>query len=457
MALLGRLGRRLLPLASVLVAVASLVPARPAAAVPATQAPQAYILVDADNGCIRAAKDEHQSLLTASTVKLLTAITALERLPLDSTVPVSARAANQPAMKINMHEGEVWTLDDAIHSMLIVSANDAAYAIAERTGGSVEQFAKLANVTAKQLGATDTNFADPAGLDDRNAYAGGSHMSAYGLAVVARNALAIPEIANAAKTLDYDFTDPTGAGRHLRNHNDGFLTTYAGATGLKTGYTKAASRTLVTSATRDGRTMIAVVMGTWDDTGWAGSLLDQGFTTPAGARCSGAQVPPVRAVTADTRGQAFAGLPPVLGTPSLGGAGAVAAVAGTTETSSTTTPKTKTKATTTAKASGAKHSNAATIDAQAVSVEKAATQPGSSGLSLGTILSVWNFVLVVFLALLALFLLRRRAVRRQRVRRMARQKRMEEIRRRRMIDLVEPSDRASHVRVVPRRARSRAR
>lgn len=428
MALLGRLGRRLLTLAFVLTAFASVVLARPATAAPATQEPQAYVLVDADNGCVTAAKNEHESLLTASTVKLLTAITALERLPLDATIPVSARAANQPAMKINMHEGEVWPLTDALHSLLMVSANDAAFAIAERAGGSVEQFAKDADATAKRLGAQNTTFGDPAGLDDRNSFAGGTHMSAYDLAVVARNALAIPEIADTAKLLDYDFTDPTGAGRHLRNHNDGFLTTYPGATGLKTGFTKAASRTLVTSATRNGHTMIAVVMGTWDDTGWAGYLLDQGFTSPAATRCPAAVVPPVRAITASTRLQAFDGLPSALGTGALGGS-----------------------ATAEAKPTGR---NERTIAATPAS----STEDTSSGVTIGTVLNLRNALLVGFVLLLALFLLRRRAVRRQRARRIARQERMAEIRRRRMIDVVDPSevvDEVSHVKVVPTGARRR--
>ncbi len=148
-------------------------------------------------------------------------------------------------------------------------------------------------------------------------------MSAYDLAVIARNALAIPEIATPAKLLSYRFTDPTGLERSLSNHNDGFLNAYPGATGLKTGFTKRANRTLVTSATRDGRTMIAVVLGTWDDTGWAGFLLDQGFATPAAAPGTGAVVPPVRAVTADMRRQAFEGMPAALGRPALDGSASV--------------------------------------------------------------------------------------------------------------------------------------
>lgn len=440
MALFSRLGRRLLLFAVVLGAFASVVAPRPAtAAPPATQEPKAYILVDADDGRVLAAKDDHESFLTASTVKLLTAVVALERLPLDSTIPVSARAANQPAMKINMHEGEVWKLDDALHSLLVVSANDAAFAIAERASGSVEQFAKDADAIAKRLGARDTTVGDPAGLDDRNSFAGGTHMSAYDLAIVARNVLAVPEIANSAKLLTYDFTDPTGAGRHLTNHNSGFLTTYPGATGLKTGYTKSASRTLVTSATRNGRTMIAVVMGSWDDTGWSGYLLDQGFTTAAHAAGTGVTLPPVRTVTADMRREAFEGLPPALGLPALDGSASVT-IAGSKVATSTSPAN--------ANAGGPSKKSTTASETRSKSVRRAAPQPASSGFALRFLNLRTTVALVIVVPLLAVFLLRRRAVRRQRIRRIARQKRMAEIRRRRMIDLVEPSDRVRQVRVV---------
>ena len=89
-------------------------------------------------------------------MKLLTALTALERLPLDSDVPVTTRATGQPTMRINMKEGEVWKFDDVLHSLLMVSANNAAFAIAERTSGTVEQFAKDADATAKRLGTRRT-------------------------------------------------------------------------------------------------------------------------------------------------------------------------------------------------------------------------------------------------------------------------------------------------------------
>jgi D-alanyl-D-alanine carboxypeptidase len=443
----GRTGRRLLPLAFLLLVLLSLVAPRPATAAPvpaapATPEPEGYILVDADTGKIVAGKNEHDPHLTASTVKTLTALVALERLPLDSDVPVSARAASQPEYKINMKEGEVWKLDDALHSLLVISANDAAFAIAERASGSVEQFAKDAQATAERLGARDTTFGDPAGLDDRNSYAGGTRMSAYDLAVVARNFLAVPELANMAKLLEYQFTDPTGTQRYLSNHNDGFLTTYPGATGLKTGFTRNANRTLVTSATRDGRTMIAVVLGTWDDTGWAGHLLDQGFSTPANGPGTGARVPPVRVATADMRRQAFEGLPAALGRPALDGSAATL-----TDTRQAR-PAAARRAATTPEGDGPRTELVADQPADDVS---------GDGFSPSQLIDLRIFVAAICFVLLVLFLLRRRAVRRQRIRRMARQRRMAEMRRRRMIDVVEPRDRTSHVRVVSVRETRRRR
>ena len=433
-------------------------------ATPTTQEPAAYLVADADSGAVIAAKNEHAPMLPASTIKVLTALSALARLPLDSTVPVSARAAAQPAMKINMTEGSVWKLDDALHALLIVSANDAAYAIAERTSGSVEQFAVDAQATAKRLGLTDTTFRDPAGLDDAGAYGGGSHTSAADLAITARNALAVPAIADAAKLVTYHFTDPNGAVRSLSNHNKGFLTTYPGAVGLKTGYTKAAGRTLVTAATRGARTCIATVMGTWDDTGWASSLLDQCFATAAGSAGTGAKLPPVRIVTADTRRAALGGLP-----TALGGPGASAAVP------ATVAKRTKAKATgTTAKSSKAdKTAKSAPSTTKHPANTKSATEPAASastvstttsgssdsgGFGIGSVLNVRNIVIGTFVLLVALFFLRRRAVKRQRRRRIARQKAMAEARRRRMIDVVDHQrSPVRRVRVTEPRSRSRSR
>jgi D-alanyl-D-alanine carboxypeptidase len=449
MALCSRMGRRLLLLAVVLVALASTVAVRPASAAPATQEPSAYIVVDASTGTVLEGKNVHEPHLTASTVKLLTALVALERLPLDSTVPVSARAQSQPASKISMLQGQVWKLDDALHALLMESANDAAFAIAERASGSIEKFAVDAQAVADRLGAKDTTFGDPAGLDDEHSFQGGTKMSAYDLALVARNALTVPEIADTAKSLTYELTDPAGVAREFENHNQGFLSTYPGAIGMKTGHTDRAGRTLVTAATRNGRTLIGVVLNTWDDTGWSGFLLDQGFTMPADSKGTGEKVPPVRTVTADQRRVALMGMPAVLGSAAFNGLRPAATEAAAPGATTPTTAAPERKAAT--RGTRARTTAPAGSDGG----QLAATNPAASSGSSSVFDSIWKVALVAVVVIgLAVFLLRRRAVRRQRARRIARMKRMEEIKRRRMIDLVEPADELGHVRVVTPRTRN---
>ncbi|MGZ6910609.1 MAG: D-alanyl-D-alanine carboxypeptidase family protein [Acidimicrobiia bacterium] len=415
--------------ATVALLLASFAPAiAPAGAAgpPTTQTPQSYLVADGDTGAIVAASNEHVAHLTASTIKILTALVTLERLPMSARLQVSHLAASQPAMRIDMKEGSQWPLDQALVSLLMVSANDAAYAMAENAGGSLDRFAVLANATAKRYGMQDTAFADPAGLDGAQGFGGGSMSSAYDLAVAARNALAVPAVADDAAKVTYEFTDPSGAGRRLTNHNKGFLTGYPGAIGLKTGFTKAASRTLLAAARRDGHTCIASVMGTWDDTGWASYLLDECF---AGVRVAGAApLPPVRVHLAPARTQAprVVSSTPAPSAPAAapsGGAGA-------------------------AVAANAPVGHTTHLDA----VRTAATTKAPAGGGDTTLASALKTVGLVLLGLLVvLVLLRRRAVRRQKARRIERMRALEEARRRRMIDIVEPDDTESDVRVVPGR------
>jgi D-alanyl-D-alanine carboxypeptidase (penicillin-binding protein 5/6) len=427
--------RRALLAALVLVTAAFVAPPAAGAAgpPPATQPPASYMAVDGETGAVVAASNEHVPHLTASTIKIMTALVALEHLPAASPIHVSRLAASQPAMKIDMTEGSTWTLDEALTSLLVVSANDAAYALAENAGGDLDRFAAMATTTGKRLGLQDTTFKDPAGLDGAQGFGGGTTSSAYDLAIIARNALAVPAIADTAAKVTADFTDPNGVGRHLVNHNKGFLAGYPGAIGLKTGYTSAASRTLLAAARRDGHTCIATVMGTWDDTGWAGWLLDQCF---AGVRVAGAAaIPAVRAQTVQDRVDAFAGLPHALGAPAGGTAAATAAVAKTTVPRVPTTqapPKPKPESTGSAEA-------ATTTAADTAS-------PSDSGWSLGSILRTAGLVLLGLLVILVL--LRRRAVKRQRARRLERLRAHREARRRGMIDVLDGDD-GGDIRVMP--------
>lgn len=255
--------------------------------------PAAYVVADVGTGAVLAARNEHRALLPASTQKLMTALVASEILGDGGTLTVGPRAAAQPAMRIGMRAGEVWTVEDALRCLLIVSANDAAYALAERASGSVESFSDAMNAVAARLGMHDSTFRDPAGLDGPEGVGGGSAVSAFDLAVLARNVLAVPGIAGTTRMREYRFTGPDGAPHVLTNHNRRFLDGYPGAFGLKPGYTSRALGTLVAAARRDGRTLVVSVMGAGDTVAWAAALLDLGFATPTGTGGTGVALPPV--------------------------------------------------------------------------------------------------------------------------------------------------------------------
>jgi D-alanyl-D-alanine carboxypeptidase (penicillin-binding protein 5/6) len=252
--------------------------------------PKSWILVDLDTRYVLDQHDPHVRRRPASTVKLLTALTVERNLRPDARVTVSPLAASMPARKIGLVAGQTWPLDELLSSVLAVSANDAAVAIAEQSGHGLDGFATEMNDTARSLEMVDSpTLEDPAGLDDTFARGGGDWLSAWDLALAGRAALADPTISATAKTLVVRFDGPDGQHHRLLNHNK-LLTRYAGATGLKTGYTRAAGNTLVATATRDGRTMLAVVLDAPDPYAAVTALFDRGFSTPvtteAGPRLS---------------------------------------------------------------------------------------------------------------------------------------------------------------------------
>jgi D-alanyl-D-alanine carboxypeptidase len=246
--------------------------------------PAAWILVDADTGAVLDGRDIRQPHLPASTIKLFTALVAFQRLPADDPVPISAQAAGMPARRIAVATGQAWDREDLLYSMLTVSANDAAVAIAERVGGgSLEGWEMVAAMAATGLGLEDDpDLSDPAGLDDEFSNGEGSRISARDLAVVARAVLAEPELMAMVAVDEYRFTGGDGIVHSVDSRNR-LLELYPGAVGLKTGFTEAAGRCLVAAATRDGRTMLAVLFDAPDMYLTAAALLDRGFATPVAA------------------------------------------------------------------------------------------------------------------------------------------------------------------------------
>jgi len=210
----------------------------------------AAIVMDTESGRVLFEKNAYSRRPMASTTKIMTAIIALEKGNLDDTVVVSKRAATIGGSTINLKTGQKIRLRELLYGLMLNSGNDAAIAIAEHIGGTVENFAEMMNEKAMELGALDTNFKSPHGLD-----MDGHYTTAYDLAVITSYALKNPVFAEIVRTKHANIGYTT-----LNNTNE-MLSIYPGADGVKTGYTGKAGRCLVTSATRDGWQIISVVLG----------------------------------------------------------------------------------------------------------------------------------------------------------------------------------------------------
>ena len=208
----------------------------------------------------------------ASTTKMMTAIVALKFADLDDTVTISELAESIGESEIGLVVGESVPLRDLLAALLLQSANDAAMAIAEHVGGSVEGFADLMNQQVGEWGLENSHFVNPHGLDAPEHYS-----SASDLLFIGQQAMSVPEIVEIVSARSVAISDaPDGTERVARTTNQ-MIGTYDGAFGVKTGYTDDAGLTLVTGADRDGRRVFVVVMGSEDHFGDAALLLNYAF------------------------------------------------------------------------------------------------------------------------------------------------------------------------------------
>lgn len=224
----------------------------PAQAAPPPVFSPGAVLIDGNTGQILFERNSRTHYFPASTTKILTAIIAIERGRLDDQVMISEKAANVEGSSAYLEAGEVLTLEQLLYGLMLPSGNDAATAIAEHIGGSVEGFAALMNQKARALGALDSNFVTPSGLHDPNHYT-----SSRDLGLILRYALGNPVFARIASTKEQSL--PGRGPRDFVNHNR-LLWSYPYATGGKTGYTPEAGHTLAVSAERNGRRLVAVIM-----------------------------------------------------------------------------------------------------------------------------------------------------------------------------------------------------
>lgn len=208
----------------------------------------------------------------ASTTKIMTALVALERLDLDKEVEIDDRAIGIDGSSIYLEKGEVLLAEDLIYALMLASANDAAEALAYEIAEDIDSFCTLMNERAYEIGARDTNFANPHGLD-----AGGHYTTAHDLALISAEALknqAFRQICSTyKKTIESNIKTRT-----VVNHNK-LLKMYDGCIGVKTGYTQLSGRSLVGAAEKDGLTLISVTIDAPND--WADhkALFNYGFDT----------------------------------------------------------------------------------------------------------------------------------------------------------------------------------
>ena len=225
------------------------------------------IVLDGATGRVLFEKDAHSRSLIASTTKIMTALVVCERCNVLDRMRIPEEAVGIEGSSMYLQAGEILTIQDLLYGMMLRSGNDAAAALAIYCGGTIEGFAQLMNDKARELGLDGTHFANPHGLDAPNHYS-----TAKDLAVLAAYAMENPIFA-----MTVGAKSVTIGSRTLTNHNK-LLWRLDGANGVKTGYTRASGRILVSGVNRQGRQLICVTIDAPDDWNDHILLLEQGFS-----------------------------------------------------------------------------------------------------------------------------------------------------------------------------------
>lgn len=224
---------------------------------------QAAVLMDADSGRILLEKNGQEVLAMASTTKIMTCILALEKGKSDDVVTASELAASQPKVHLGMQAGEQFKLGDLLYSLMLESHNDSAVAIAEHIGGSIEEFAKMMNAKAKELGCNDTYFITPNGLDatDENGiHATTASELARIMSYCITESPKKEEFLSITAMPSHSFTNVEGSRTFGCSNHNSFLTMMEGAISGKTGFTGKAGYCYVGALERDGRTFVVALL-----------------------------------------------------------------------------------------------------------------------------------------------------------------------------------------------------
>ncbi len=230
------------------------------------------VLIDSVSGRILYEVNSHEKLPMASTTKIMTGLLACESGKFNDAVKTSPFASGTEGSSLWLKIGEKQTLEDLTYGLMLKSGNDAAVAIAEHLAGNIDAFAALMNERAKKIGAINTSFKNPHGLDCE-----GHYTTSYDLALITREAMKNDLFRKIVSTKHYSIPlQGEKWDRAFKNHNK-LLWLYEGCNGVKTGYTKKCGRCLVSSAERDGKKLICVTINAPNDWSDHTYLLDYGF------------------------------------------------------------------------------------------------------------------------------------------------------------------------------------
>lgn len=229
---------------------------QPTIAYAASSSAKAMCVLDKDSKRILYAKNQNESLPMASTTKVVTAITVLENCKdLNQTITINKNAVGVEGTSIYLRQDEQISVIDLLYGLMLRSGNDSATALAYHIGGSVDGFASLMNGMAKKVGAKNSHFANPHGLDNPNHYT-----TAYDLALITCHALNNPTFKQIVSTKNHIIPATNKSDKRYLTNKNRLLSSLSGCCGVKTGFTSKAGRCLVSACERENRTTVCVVL-----------------------------------------------------------------------------------------------------------------------------------------------------------------------------------------------------
>ena len=229
------------------------------------------ILMDIDSNRILYEKSIHEKRSVASISKIMTAVVAIESGKLDDKVIIGDEIKSACGSGVYIQVGEEMTLRDLLYGLMLRSGNDAALAIANYVGGSVDNFVLMMNEKAKELKMSNTEFNNPSGLDREK----GNYSTAYDMAILTSYAMKLDEYRKITSTKKYTLT--TNKNTYIWINKNKLLSTYKYSTGGKTGFTEIAKRTLVSTASKDNTNLVVVTLNDGNDWNDHRNLFEYGF------------------------------------------------------------------------------------------------------------------------------------------------------------------------------------